>query len=173
MRIARTAAALGFRGSDRHHLARALKHVTMVRAYKRLQAVRLVAAGRAVKDVAPIVGVSEQTIYNWVNCYLQEHATAALFDEPRAGRPPVAPGITAARIKREFGRDPLRLGYQATVWTVPLFRAHLSRRYRCQLSPDTLRRRMRQLGLRWKRPRYVYAEKEPHLPQKKRRWSGS
>ncbi len=170
MRIARTAAALGFRGSDRQHLAHALKHVTMVRAYKRLQAVRLIAAGRAVKDVAPIVGVSDQTIYNWVNCYLQEHAAEALFDEPRAGRPPVAPDITAARIKREFGRDPLRVGYRATVWTVPLFTAHLSRR--CRLSPDTLRRRMRQLGLRWKRPRYVYAEKEPHLPQKKRRWSG-
>ena len=171
MRIARTAAALGFRWSDRHHLAHALKHVTMVRAYKRLQAVKLIAAGRAVKDVAQIVGVSDQTIYNWVNCYLQEHTAAALFDEPRAGRPPAAPGITAARIKREFGRDPLRLGYQATVWTVPLFTAHLSRRYCGQLSPDTLRRRMKQLGLRWKRPRYVYAEKEPHLPQKKGHWS--
>ena len=86
MRIARTAAALGFRRSDRQHLAQALKHVTMVRAYKRLQAVRLVAAGRAVKEVAQIEGVSDQTIYNWVNCYLHEHATAALFDEPRAGR---------------------------------------------------------------------------------------
>jgi transposase len=172
MRIARSAAALGFRGSDRHHLAHALEHVTMVRAHKRLQAVRLIAAGRVVKEVAQIVGVSDQTIYNWVNCYLQEHAADALFDEPRAGRPLVAPGITAARIKREFGRDPLRLGYQATGWTVPLFTAHLSRRYRCRLSPDTLRRRMRQLGLRWKRPRYVYAEKEPHLPQKKGHWSG-
>jgi transposase len=144
----------------------------MVRAYKRRQAVRLIATGRAVKDVAQIVGVRDQTIYNWVNCYLQEHAADALFDEPRAGRPPVAPGITAARIKREFGRDPLRLGYQATVWTVALFTTHLSRRYRCRLSPDTLRRRLRQLGLRWKRPRYVYAEKESHLPQKKGRWSG-
>ena len=171
MRIARTAAALGFRGSDRHHLAHALKHVTMVRAYKRLQAVRLIATGRAVKEVAPIVGVSAQTIYNWVNCYLQERTAEALCDQRRAGRPAVAPCITAARLKREFGRDPLRLGYQATVWTVPLFTAHLSRRYCGQLSPDTLRRRMKQLGLRWKRPRYVYAEKEPHLPQKKGHWS--
>jgi transposase len=84
----------------------------MVSAYKRVQEVRLIAAGRTVKDVAQIVGVSEQTIYSWVNCDLQEHAAAALFDEPGVGRPPVAPGITAAWIKREFGRDPLRLGYQ-------------------------------------------------------------
>jgi len=36
----------------------------MVRAYKRLQAVRLIATGRAVKEVAQIVGISAQTIYN-------------------------------------------------------------------------------------------------------------
>jgi transposase len=141
-------------------------------SYKRLLAVWLVATGRAVKDVAQIVGGSGQPLYNWVNGYLQEHAAEALSDAPRAGRPRVAHGITAARSEREFGRDPLRLGYKTTVWTVPLFTAHLSRRYHCPLSPATLRRRMRQLGLRWKRPRYVYAEKEPHLPQNKGLWSG-
>lgn len=172
MRRARSARALGFQRSDRHQLAKALKHVTEVRTYKRLQAVLLVATGRAVKDVAQIVGVSLQTIYNWVNWYLQEHAAKVLSDAPRAGRPRAAHGITVARIKREFDRDPLRLGYQTTVWTVPLLTAHLSRRYHCRLSPDTLRRRMRHMGLRWKRPRYVYAEKEPYLPQKKGHWSG-
>lgn len=172
MRIARKAAAFGLKRSDRHQLAKALKHVTEVRTYKRLQAVFLVATGRAVKDVAQIVGVSFQTIYNWVNWYLQGHTAEVLSDAPRAGRPLVAHGITAARIKREFSRDPLRLGYKTTVWTVPLLTAHLSRRYNCRLSPDTLRRRLRQMGLRWKRPRYVYAEKEPHLPQKKGLWSG-
>lgn len=172
MRIARNAAALGLKRSDRHQLAKALKQATEVRIYKRLRAVWLVATGRAVKEVAQSIGVSFQSIYNWVNWYLQNHSAAILSDAPRAGRPLVAQGITTARIKREFGRDPLRLGYKTTIWTVPLLAAHLSRRYNCQLGPDTLRRRLRQMGLRWKRPRYVYAEKEPHLPQKKGRLSG-
>ena len=172
MRIARNATALGFQRSDRHQLAKALKHVTEVRTYKRLQAVFLVATGRAVKDAAQIGGGRLQTIDNWVNWYLQDHAATVRSAAPRAGRPRVAHGITAARIKHEVGRDPLRLGYKTTVWTVPLLTAHLRRRYNCPLSPDTLRRRMRQRGLRWKRPRYVYAEQEPHLPQKKGLWSG-
>jgi len=167
MRIARNAATLGFTRSDRRQLAQALKHATEVRTYQRLQAVFLVARGREVKDVAQIVGASCQTLYNWLNWYLQDHSAAVLSDAPRAGRPRVAPALTATRLKREFGRDPLRLGYQTTVWTVPLLAAHLSHRYNCALSPATLRRRMRAMGLRWKRPRYVYAEKEPHLPQKK------
>jgi transposase len=172
MRIARNAAALGLKRSDRSQLAQALTQATEVRSYKRLQAVWLVATGRAVKEVAQIIGVSFQSIYNWVNWYLQTRSAEVLSDAPRAGRPLVAQGITAARIKCEFSRDPLRLGYKTTLWTVPLLTAHLSRRYNCQLSPATLRRRLRQMGLRWKRPRYVYAEKEPHLPQKKGRLSG-
>ena len=172
MRIGRSAANLGFKWYDRHRLAKALKQVTDARTYKRLRAVFLVATGRAVSEVAPIIGVSLQTIYNWVNRYLKNHFVEVLSDTPRPGRPPVAQRITDARIKREFGRDPLRLGYNTTVWTVALLASHLSHLYDCPIGPDTLRRRVRQMGLRWKRPRYVYSEKEPHLPQKKGLSSG-
>lgn len=73
----------------------------------------------------------------------------------------------------ELRRVPSSLGYRTGVWTVDLLAAHLSVRYRCAISPRTLRRRMRALGLRCKRPRYVYSEKEPHVRQKKGRSSGS
>ena len=97
----------------------------------------------------------------------------ALADTPRSGRPLAAKSVTAARIKRELRRNPLRLGYQTTVWTVPLLAKHLSRLYGCALSPYTLRRRMRAMGLRCKRPHYFYEEKEPHQAQKKGRLSAS
>ncbi|WP_237050022.1 winged helix-turn-helix domain-containing protein [Microvirga ossetica] len=35
------------------------------------------------------------------------------------------------------------------------------------VSPRTLRRRLHEAGYRWKRPRYVYVERAPHLAQKK------
>ncbi len=43
----------------------------------------------------------------------------------------------------------------------------------CSISARTLRRRMKEIGLRCKRPRYVYSEKEPHRAQKKGRLSGN
>jgi transposase len=64
-------------------------------------------------------------------------------------------------------RSPLRLGYRTNVWTVELLADRLYQQYGCAIRPRTLRRRMRQMGLRCKRPRYVYSEKEPHLSQKK------
>src|SRR5918996_1196676 len=66
------------------------------------------------------------------------------------GRPPKSPG----RISCGNLRDPLKLGYNTTIWTVPLLASHLSRRYDAQITPRTLRRRMKEVGLRWERPRY-------------------
>lgn len=138
-----------------------------MRDYRRIQAVLLVARGRSVSEVGRITGVKPATVYDWVRRYLRAHRPDDLADAPRSGRPRAAAAITDARIVRAFRRDPLRLGYSTTGWTVALLAEHLGRKYACPISARTLRRRMRDLGLRWKRPRYVYAEKDPHRAQKK------
>lgn len=167
MRIAKSPAELGFNGYDERRLKKALKCAVDKRTFQRVQAVLLVALGRGILEVAPIAGVSLQAVYNWVTRYLASPQVSALEDAPRSGRPRSTGPITSARILREVRGNPLRLGYRTTVWTMPLLARHLSRRYQCSLSSYTLRRRMKALGLRCKRPRYVYEEKEPHRAQKK------
>ena len=167
MRRARTSNELGFDQHDRQRLAGALQHATDVRTYRRVQAVLLVARGHPVPEVAQFTGVKAAAVYDWVGRYLRNHQPDRLVDAPRSGRPRVAPAITDARIKHQFRRDPLRLGYSTTGWTVALLAEHLARVYDCPITARTLRRRMRALGLRWKRPRYVYAERDPHRAQKK------
>jgi transposase len=167
MRRARTPNEFGFDSYDRQRLGCALRHATDLRTYRRFQAVLLVARGFSVPEVAAITGAKPAAIYDWVQRYCRTHRPNSLADAPRLGRPHVAAAITDARIVREFRRDPLRLGYSTTGWTVALLAHHLARKYRCPLSTRTLRRRMHRLGLCWKRPRYVYAEKDPHRAQKK------
>lgn len=159
--------ALGFTSSDRRRLARAVRQVTDKRTFQRLRALYLIATGYPISDVARIIGVSRQSLYNWINNYLATHQAESLFDAPRTGRPPSAQKITSARIVRQFRRDPLPLGYNTTTWTVALLARHLSERYHTSITPRTLRRRMKELGLRWKRPRHAFSTKEPHLAQKK------
>jgi transposase len=173
MRRAKSPAELGFTHHDEPRLKRALKQAIDKRAFQRVQAVLLVAQGRAVSEVAEISGVSARTIYNWVEFYLDQHQITALADAPRSGRPLAAGRITAARILRELGRNPMRIGYRATSWTVKLLADHLSQLYQCAISTHTLRRRMKEIGLRCKRPRYFYEEKDPHRTQKKGRLSES
>jgi transposase len=126
-----------------------------------------VARGFAVPEVAEVTGAKPAAVYAWVRRYCHAHRPDSLVDAPRSGRPRAAATITDARIVREFRRDPLRLGYSTTGWTVALLAKHLARKYGCPIAARTLRRRMRRQGLRWKRPRYVYAEKDPHRAQKK------
>jgi transposase len=167
MRRARTPDELGFDHYDRQRLARALARATDLRFFRRLQAVLLVARGFPVPEAAQVTGAKPDAVYHWLRLYLRARTPDSLCDAPRSGRPRVAGRVTDARIVREFRRDPLRLGYNTTGWTVALLAEHLGRKYGFPISARTLRRRMRDLGLRWKRPRYVYADKDPHRAQEK------
>jgi transposase len=173
MRKAKSPAELGFNRYDAQRLKKALKQAVDKRVFQRVQAVLLVAQGRGISEVADISGANARSVYNWVNCYLDQHEVAALTDKARSGRPPVAQKLTPARILRELRRNPLRLGYRTTVWTVKLLAKPLSQIYQCTISIRTLRRRMKDTGLRFKRPRYFYEEKDPHRAQKKGRLSAS
>ncbi len=127
------------------------------------------AGGMKITQIARMADKSRQILYRWINAYLTKHQTDALKDGDRTGRPLSAPCITDKRIMAELKRNPMKLGYASNVWTVALLAQHLSRRYHCDIHADTLRRRMKQMGLRCKRPRYVYSEKEPNRAQKKGR----
>ena len=167
MRKAKSPSERGFDRYDRRRLSRALHQVADARTYRRLQAVLLVAQGRTVPEAAQITGARPRSIYGWVRTYVQTHQPGSIHDAPRSGRPRAAGAITPARLVRALRRDPMRLGYHATGWTVSLLADHLQEKYGCAISPRTLRRRMQDLDLRWKRPRYVYATKDPNRAQKK------
>ena len=164
---------LGFSHHDRQRLARALNQAQEARLFRRLQAVLLVAEGHGVAEVAHLTGLGHSSIYYLRDRYLHTHQPASLTERARSGRPPTARPVTEARLLRELQRVPLQLGYHTNVWTVALLARHLNQRCHCSISARTLRRRMKEMGLRCKRPRYVYSEKEPHLPQKKGRLSGN
>lgn len=137
------------------------------RLYRRLQAVLLMAQDRPIAEVAQITATKQWSVYSWVKRYLRSHDSEGLRDLPRSGRPRVAKEITGARIMQEIKRSPMELGYNATGWTVSLLGQHLRAKYGNSFSDVTLRKRMRELGLRWKRPRYVYSTKDPNRAQKK------
>lgn len=173
MRKAASPAEMGFTRDDRRRLSRALKHAEQATTYRRIQAVFLVALGYTAREVIRILQCHRETLSHWVERYLKAHRVEDLNHRPGAGRPSAAPALTKSRLLRELRRNPLRLGYPTTVWTVPWLARHFSQRYRCSITPRTLRRRMRQWGLAWKRARHVFANKEPHLAQKKALSSGA
>ena len=109
------------------------------------------------------------SVQRWVARYVVDHDVAALADRTRRGRPRAAPALTRPRLAAALARDPRACGYRATSWTVPLLAHHLAKRHGVAVSGRTLRRRLREAGYRWKRPRHVYAGRATHLAQKKGR----
>lgn len=172
MRKALTSSELGFTSRDVKQLQQALVAVHQARTFRRIQTVLLVAKGATFAEAASLTGVSRRSAYHIVTQYLQLHSVAVLHDQPRSGRPRVGTQATDARILSELEQLPLALGYRTNVWTVELLAEHLGKQHQCSISARTLRRRMKQMGLRCKRPRYVYSEKEAHRAQKKGRLSG-
>ena len=65
-----------------------------------------------------------------------------------------------------LARDPQAHGHQATGWTVPLLRTELARTGTA-VGERTIRRALKRLGYRWKRPRYVLGRPDPDDAAKK------
>jgi transposase len=172
MRISKSPVELGLTRRDRLRLEKALLDASDARDFRRLQAVLLIAQGRPAGEVARIACASKRSVYGWLRRYLVGHRVDDLMEQPRSGRPVSAEVITDERIRHELHKDPVTLGYSTTTWTVKLLANHLSRTYDCEISEWTLRRRMRAADLRWKRPRYTFATKDPHRAQKKGRLCG-
>jgi Winged helix-turn helix len=75
--------------------------------------------------------------------------------------------VEISHLRAARHQDPRALGYRATAWTTPLLTTHLNRECGCPVSERTLRRRLQEGGWRWKRPRYVFSERDIAIGQKK------
>ena len=159
--------ATAFTRADRRRLATALQGVRLARDYRRLEAVLLVAEGATAREAARQVRSDVTSVRRWVARYLATRAPNALADRPRSGRERAAPELTRERIAAALVLDPRALGYRATTWTVPLLAGYFAEHAGITVSARTLRRRLHELGYRWKRPRYAYRGRATHLAQKK------
>jgi transposase len=173
MRSEEGSRACEFSGHDRRRLAKAMSSASELHLFQRAQAVLRVAEGDSIAEAAALAGVDRASVYRWTQRYLAARNVQDLADELRSGRPPLAPVLTETLLAQILAQDPRQAGYQATTWTAPLLATQLRHHYQCSLSEDTLRRRLHEYEYRWKRPRYVFHERDPQVAQKKGRLSAA
>lgn len=152
---------------QRRQLQQTLHDTQNVHLYRRVLAIVESDRGKSVASVAHMLGVSRQSIYNWLDAYNKDQTTQALVDAYRSGRPRLWSDETEALIKALLSCSPERFGYFSNNWTVPLLREQLHQGTDQFLSDETLRRVLRHLGYVWKRSRYVLAA-DPEGEKKKK-----
>ncbi len=126
--------------------------------------------GEPVSEIAPRLGVSRQSVYNWAIRVQQRDDIALhlrLADAPRSGRPCTAKGVIDSLVAEVIDTDPRQLGYRSTVWTAPLLVSYLSHEQGIEVSADSVSRAITRLRIKWKRPRHHLALRSPTWRQAK------
>jgi transposase len=141
--------------NQRSRLRNQLKHAHAASIYRRTLAILELDQGKPIAEVARSLGVTRQTIYNWVDAYTASFDPLALGDAARSGRPSTWTPDLQELLQTLLQESPTHWNYQAVNWTVPLLRQQLATWDGCWLSEDTIRRQLHELGYVWKRTRYV------------------
>jgi transposase len=123
-------APLTLSGRERAELEYVVTHTPVAKERSRAQAVLWLSEGLTVEEIADLLYVRRQTVYNWAERFRRREGRdlrARLLDAPRPGRPPIVARVIDPLIAELIDRDPRDFGYHSTVWTAPLLVCHLKR----------------------------------------------
>src|SRR5947209_14876652 len=154
---------------QRRRLRRQLAETRDARLFRKTLAVLEFDQGRSAADIARMLGVTRQTVSNWIEAYTQDHDPASLEDQPGRGRPPLLDEDHEHLLAALLAGSPQDLGYPHVNWTLPLLQEILEIATDLRLSQGTLRRALHRMDYLWKRPRYdldpdAEREKKPTNP---------
>lgn len=137
-----------------------LAQTTDARVLRRTYALLWLNDGESIPDIAERLNVSQRSVYNWLNRFLERTDSPLeerLSDAERRGRPVTVQGIIDPLIDAIIDTDPRALGYRSTVWTVPLLVHYLAEQHELNVSVPSVRLALTRLELHWKRPRHRLA----------------
>lgn len=150
---------------QRAELEDAAAHARQTRTWKRYQALLLLADGQSMAQVSTALGCGQSTIYHWVALW-REQGVERLAEGPHRGRAHRLDVAAVAHLQALLGSDPQAHGHHATGWTVPLLLGELATAG-WVVHEHTLRRTLKRLGYRWKRPQYVLGRPDPAYDEKR------
>lgn len=139
---------------QRAGLRQRLQTTTDAQVCRRCGALLDLDEGRLVAEVASEFGVTRQTLYNWRRRCLQDDVFQ-LADQPRSGRPTKWKPEHLADLEDALARSPRDFGFQMIGWTAGLLKTLLAQRHGLQVSEDSVRDKLHELGYVWKRFRYT------------------
>jgi len=130
-----------------------LQTTTDAQVCRRCGALLSLDEGHSATEVAGEFGVTRQTLYNWRQ-RLHDDALS-LADQSRSGRPAKWKPEHLAGLEDALARSPRDFGFQMVGWTAGLLKTMLIQTHGLQVSEDSVRDKLHELGYVWKRFRYT------------------
>jgi transposase len=113
---------------------------------RRAQAVRLAAQGRTAPRIARHLGLDRTTLHRDLRRWPERGIEGLADGKPPGARPRWTPAMSAFLGELLAGEE---------AWTAPRLLEALERRFFVTFHPGTVRRKLLEMGYRWKRTRYV------------------
>jgi transposase len=156
--------------NERAALQEAVKRERDANVVRRAQALLWRDAGERVPAIAERLQVTRQTIYNWLRVFHERDTQSVrdrLQDAPRSGRPPTQRQRIEALVRRLWEQPTALEGdEQAIARTAVALQRELAKQG-VAVHERTIRRVLRALDYRFKRPRYVLARRSKTWRQQK------
>lgn len=150
---------------QRAELEQAAAHARQTRSWKRYRALLLLADGQTITQVSTALACGPSTVYRWVAVW-REGGAGSLAEGPHRGRAHRLDAAADQFVRDRLASDPQAHGRHATGWTAPLLLGELATAG-WVVHEHTLRRTLKRLGYRWKRPQYVLGRPDPAYAEKR------
>jgi len=102
-------------------IVEALKRDKRPEVRQRAMGLRLLHEGKAPKEVAELLSVSQPTVYEWHHRW-QAQGVDGLANRPKSGRRVKATSAYVALLEQVVDQDPQALGYAFSIWTTERLR---------------------------------------------------
>jgi transposase len=131
----------------------AIKHDKRPEVRHRAMGLRLLHEGKAPKEVAEFLGVSQPTVYDWHHRW-HRAGLEGLANRPKPGRPVKATDSYIAQLEEAVEQDPQMLGYAFSLWTTERLRLHLKAKTGIELKPTQFKAVLKENGFVYRRPKH-------------------
>lgn len=157
------------RKDERERIRRALRRSRDPKFRDRCRAVFWSEQRHSVPAIARLLGVHRTTVQRWIKDYVR-FGFRGLLAGKSPGRPRVVDAEAEAAIRAALAKNPREFGYRFTRWTIGALAEHLYLMVHVRIHPETLRRAIKRLRYRYKRPKLSLRHKQdPKAVRKARR----
>lgn len=118
--------------------------------------------GDKISTLAERHGVTDKTITNWLDRFVDRPLEDAPYDEQRSGRPTKLSDTQKKELFDDFYKSPRDIGYNRDAWTTNLAEHHIEEKFGIEYTTRHIRNLMEEAGLSCQtaRPRHDEADEE-------------
>lgn len=151
---------------------------------RRVQALRLLKAGKTLSSVARWLGASKSSVSRWYHAYRRKGRNG-LRPKPIPGRPARLSAAQKSRLARWLSEGPLAFGYTTDLWTLKRIARLIEERVHVRYHPNHVWRLLKGMGWSCQKPETRARERDeaaiahgkryrwPHIKKGRTAWSPS